>query len=104
MNLNSLRNNANTDLAINVACLLINNRPQTQGISPFMLMYGHDLTNHSHNLPDLVFNNLGDYQKDLYNRIKDLHSLINLSHGSPPIKPNIELLKLNDIIRIKMPQ
>ena len=104
MNLTNLRNTANIDLALTISCLLVNNRPLNHGISPFMLMYGHDLTTHSKNLPDIVFTNLGDYQKDLYNRIKDLHALINISHDSPPITPHIELLQVNDVIRIKMPQ
>ena len=104
MKISNLNNTAHVDLALDIACLLINLRPSNRGFSPYMLVFGHDLETKSTLLPTLNPENLNDYQKELYKRISDLHSIIQLSDDSPPYRPNIRLLDPGDTIRIKMPQ
>ena len=104
MKLSNLQNNSFVDLALDIACLLINLRPTNQGFSPFMLVYGHDLESRSTILPDLKADNLNHYQLELYKRIANLHSIVQLADDSPPIQPDMNLLKPGDTIRIKMPQ
>ena len=97
-------NIADVDMALEIAALIVNAKPLHGNISPFMLMFGKTPFSEPRSFPDLNLQDISEYQRSLLERIRDLHSILRLHFLSPTHEVKTKLLKIGDLVRLKVPQ
>ena len=92
---------ADVDVALELACLAINLKPNSDQISPYTLNYGLMEPRNHHFLPELHASSMTNYQSAITDRISFFRELIR-EHFSNDPPPAANLFKKGDLVRIKV--
>ena len=93
--------NSDVDIALELACLAINLKPNHGNISPYTLNYGLMEPRNHNFLPDIENVGLPQYQQTITDRLEFFKNLIKRHFSQEPV-PAIKLLKIGDLVRLKV--
>ena len=95
--------NPDVDVALELASLAINMKPNHGAISPYTLNYGLIEPRNHNFLPELKDVGLPQYQKNIIDRIEFFRDLIKRNFSQEP-SPAVKFLNKGDLVRLKVNQ